>query len=115
MSLTNPEDINLHLPTLLKVPNYLTLWNFIKSNEGIQLIQKIINLLETTVKAKLISARVYQPNQLVYINQSSSGPFGYHDWKVLGSKLSQWSDLIDNLIEVVGQSLNHVKLVGVTV
>ncbi|EGG04980.1 uncharacterized protein MELLADRAFT_88444 [Melampsora larici-populina 98AG31] len=62
------------------------------------------------VKAKLISATDNQPNKLVYINQSSSRSFGSDDWKVLSSKLSQWSDSIDNLIEVVGQSLNDVKL-----
>ncbi|EGG08036.1 uncharacterized protein MELLADRAFT_116134 [Melampsora larici-populina 98AG31] len=78
--------------------------------EGMEVEEWIIN----AVKAKLISARVDQPNRLVYINQSSSRSFGNQDWKGLGTKLGQWTDSIDQLIEVVDQSLNEVKLVTVS-
>ncbi|KAH9819602.1 hypothetical protein DFH28DRAFT_29989 [Melampsora americana] len=91
-----------------EVKHALGLVNQVDEEDGMEVEEWIIN----AVKAKLISARVDQPNQLVYINQSTSRSFEKKDWNTLGLKLAQWSQSIDQLIEVVDQSLNDVKLVS---
>ncbi|KAG0149022.1 hypothetical protein CROQUDRAFT_361222 [Cronartium quercuum f. sp. fusiforme G11] len=96
--------------TYAEVQTTLGLETPTEEDDGMEVEEWVIN----AVKAKLISARLHQPSQVIYVTKSTSRSFGLNHWQMLQSKLKTWGGSIDHLIGIVGQSLSSMKVSGST-
>lgn len=76
----------------------------IEEDDGMEVEEWVIN----AIKASLITARLHQPSQVLQVTKATHRSFGSPQWGILQTKLNDWGNSIDHLIEVVEQGLSSI-------
>ncbi|CAH7686616.1 hypothetical protein BY996DRAFT_4575747 [Phakopsora pachyrhizi] len=77
----------------------------IEEDDGMEVEEWIIN----AIKAKLITAKLHQPSQVVFVTKVTHRSFGPAQWQLLQSRLESWGSSIKQLTQVVDESLSFTE------